>query len=254
MATTVRELETTEHIAPGRLWRAGLVTLAGAIGANLILWAIAQAMLNIPPEFAPLATPAAPIIFTTLGVVGADLVLALVAQFTQRPITVFRIVAVVVLILSLLPNVGMMLDPSSAQFPGATTASAFLLALMHLPPSRQSSASGCCRHWRAPGNQCRTRRAHRSAEPNRTTSASSRGPNPFDCAALQPDPTTWAFGLNVASNRHVRPDHVRSMTDWGVLLRMVHGVSLTLDVHDDAQAIAADEAPVLGVTRGRPDE
>ena len=135
MATTVRELETSERVVPGRLWRAGLATLAGAIGANLVLWVIAQAMLSIPPEFAPLATPAAPIIFTTLGVVGATLVLALIARFARRPITVFRIVAVVVLVLSLLPNIGMMLDPSTSQFPGATTASAFLLSLMHLPPA-----------------------------------------------------------------------------------------------------------------------
>jgi hypothetical protein len=135
MATTARELETTERVAPGRLWRAGLATLGGALAANLILWAIARAMLSIPPEFAPLATPAPAIIFTTFGVVGATLVLALIARFARRPIAIFRIVAVVMLLLSLLPNIGMMLDPATAPFPGATTASAVFLALMHLPPA-----------------------------------------------------------------------------------------------------------------------
>ena len=117
MATSVRELETTERVAPGRLWRAGLATLGGAIAANLVLWTIAQTMLGIPPEFAPLATPAPAIIFTTLGVAGAVLALALIARFARRPITVFRIVAVVALLVSLLPNVGMILDPATAPFP-----------------------------------------------------------------------------------------------------------------------------------------
>ena len=54
------------------------------------------------------------IMFTVLGVGAATLVFALLARFTRRPITIFRWVALVALLLSLVPNVQLLLDSSGA--------------------------------------------------------------------------------------------------------------------------------------------
>jgi ABC-type thiamin/hydroxymethylpyrimidine transport system permease subunit len=47
------------------------------------------------------------IIVTVIGVLGAALVFALIARYTRRPIRIFYITSLVVLLVSFIPNIGM---------------------------------------------------------------------------------------------------------------------------------------------------
>jgi hypothetical protein len=103
---------------------------------NLLLWLVGEALFPIPAEFLPM--DAGPIImFTILGVGAAALVFALLVRFTRRPITIFRWVALVALLLSLVPNVQLLLDSSGATgtpFPASAMSvpGMWLLILMHV--------------------------------------------------------------------------------------------------------------------------
>jgi hypothetical protein len=114
----------------------GPLAIGVAIAGNLLLWLLAEALFPIPPEFLPL-DPGPIIMFTILGVGAATLVFALLARFSRRPITVFRWVAVVALLLSIVPNVQLLLDSSGATgvpFPASAMSvpGMWTLILMHV--------------------------------------------------------------------------------------------------------------------------
>ena len=56
------------------------------------------------------------------------IVFALIARFSRRPIRLFRTVALIVLLVSLLPDIGLL----AAGTPGATPLSIGVLMLMHV--------------------------------------------------------------------------------------------------------------------------
>jgi hypothetical protein len=96
-----------EKLAPaGRIWQTGL--LAGGVAAigNLIVYFIAQALgVNFNFITPPAGTTAPPfalavVMASLIGVLLATLVFWLMPRLTQRPITIYRIVAVVALVLS----------------------------------------------------------------------------------------------------------------------------------------------------------
>lgn len=98
--------DQSERVAFGKLaWVAPLTALVASIG-NLIIYALARAggalpdSVVMPMNGQPL--PAAAVVLSTVaGVAGATAVYALLGRFTRRPITIFRIVAAIVLVLSL---------------------------------------------------------------------------------------------------------------------------------------------------------
>lgn len=98
---------STEKLAPaGRIWTAGLVAGAIAGAANLAVYFIASA-LGVPFNIAPpgLPAPPFPLMVVLISMVGALLgtgVLLLMPRFSQRPISTWRIVAIVALVLSFL--------------------------------------------------------------------------------------------------------------------------------------------------------
>ena len=75
-------------------------------------------------------------ILTTVGVVGATAVYALVARRSARPNRLFVRVAVVALVLSFLPNIGLILSPD-----GPATDEVIVLMSMHIPPAVTCVAS-----------------------------------------------------------------------------------------------------------------
>ena len=93
--------ETTRvagHGAP--LWRAGLYAGVGALVANFIVLYFTR---PLAPDFVALS-PIPVIIWTVLGTIGATLVYALVRRLSRTPERTFLIVAIVVLLISFIPD------------------------------------------------------------------------------------------------------------------------------------------------------
>lgn len=104
MSSSIATSARTENVAWNRLLIAALIGAVGAAVANGLIFVIASALGLFPQD---LNTPAgqpiglgAVVISTFVGALGATAVFALLARFTRRPITIFRIVAAVVLLLS----------------------------------------------------------------------------------------------------------------------------------------------------------
>jgi hypothetical protein len=115
-----------------KLWVSALIGLVGAIIGTLAVRWVGVATLDIPPEFPPLVSPGPTIFFTTIGTLGAVGVFALIRRWAERPEHVFRWVALVVLLLSLAPDLWLLGDGAAEMFPGATPAGVGVLTMMHV--------------------------------------------------------------------------------------------------------------------------
>jgi len=94
-------------------------TVVVAIIANLIVRAVAFALLPLSAEFPPLRVSAVAL-FTFGGVVAAAGVYALVRRFTRRAVLIYSVVALIALLVSLIPDFQMLGDPAKEPFPGVT--------------------------------------------------------------------------------------------------------------------------------------
>lgn len=111
-----------------RLAAAGVVAAVLSVAANALVRAVALMLFDISPELRPFTWPQLSM-FTMIGVAGATLVYALVVRRARRPTTTFRKIAIVVLLLSLLPDVGLLV---SQAIPGMTTPAFWALVIMHV--------------------------------------------------------------------------------------------------------------------------
>lgn len=102
-----------ERVAGRRLLWAGPLIVVAAIAANVVFALITVRIFGISPEFLAL-TPGAITMFTLFGVVGAVVVFAIVARFARRPFSLFRKIALVVLLLSLIPDLALLFLPDPA--------------------------------------------------------------------------------------------------------------------------------------------
>jgi len=118
--------ERTERIAIHRRWWAGPLAIIASVVANLIVRFIALAVFDIPGRFSPLANPGPVIALTTLGVAGAVIVFAIVSRFARHPARLFRVIALVVLLLSFLPDLRLL------KVQGATVPAVGTLMFMHI--------------------------------------------------------------------------------------------------------------------------
>ena len=89
-----------ERIAWNRLWWVGLLTIVAAAIANVLVRTLAVALFGVSSEF-ELLQPGAVAGSTVLFLVLAVGAFALVGRFSRQPITLYRRIAVVALILSL---------------------------------------------------------------------------------------------------------------------------------------------------------
>ena len=121
----------SERVAMGRLLWVGPLAVIASVIANGIVRVIAVPLLNIPTEFQPLSWGQ----FIFLTVVGTGLgavVFAVVARFAKRPIRTFRIISVVALLLSWLPDFGLLAAGDRAPYPGTSLSSVGVLMFMHV--------------------------------------------------------------------------------------------------------------------------
>ena len=128
MSTGTISHSQSERAAVQRLWWVGLLALVGSILVNVLLRQFAVANFEISPEFNPLMTNQY-ILFTAAGVIGAVIVFWLLPRFVSRPQHVFKIIAVVVLLLSMLPDILLYVMQPVA---GITLAGIVTLMLMHV--------------------------------------------------------------------------------------------------------------------------
>ncbi|NOX61328.1 MAG: hypothetical protein GXP42_05195 [Chloroflexi bacterium] len=116
----------TANVNASQIWKAALAAIIVSIIGNLVVRSVALALFQIPPEFEPFQIPRIAI-FTIAGVIGAALVFAWVARGSTEPYARFRKIAIIVLVLSFLPDVGLVLGG----IPGATWPGAISLMVMH---------------------------------------------------------------------------------------------------------------------------
>ena len=118
------------RIAYGRLPGTALLAALVAAGANTLVYFAASGLGTIPQSvLLPSPMGESPLtvslvaITSVIGAVGAAIVFAIIGLFARRPLRLFRIVATVVLVLSLV---------MPATVPGVPVAMRLSLAVMHV--------------------------------------------------------------------------------------------------------------------------
>jgi hypothetical protein len=108
------------------LWWAGPLTVAVAVLLVIATREVAFRLLDLPAGFPPLTWQGL-IFFTVVGVGLGVLVFAVVAMFSSTPIRTYRKIALVVLVLSMLPDAWL-----PGNVPGATWPVAIVLMVTHV--------------------------------------------------------------------------------------------------------------------------
>ena len=101
----------------GRIAGVALLAIVVAAALNVAIALIVGAALGIS-QF-PLLAPAPVAALTVAGVTAAAIVFRIVASKSQRPVRLFRILAVIALLISFAPNLLMLSAPTPAFSPGA---------------------------------------------------------------------------------------------------------------------------------------
>jgi hypothetical protein len=121
---------SNERIAYGKLpWAALLAALSAAVANALVYFAasglgfIPQSVLITTPSGEHPLTVGPVVVSSVVGAIGAAIVFAIIGLFAPRPVRLFRIVAIVVLVLSL---------AMPLTIPGAPVALVVSLEVMHI--------------------------------------------------------------------------------------------------------------------------
>ena len=114
-------------VSRGRFALVGLCTVAAAVIANLLVYALGSAIVGYDPGFIVLANASGTILFTVVPAIVAVMLYAALMRFTSNPARIFTNIAVVVLIVSLIPD--LIYIPS---VPGASSAQTAILMVMHV--------------------------------------------------------------------------------------------------------------------------
>lgn len=124
-------IAASKGVATRKIPLATLVAVVASIAANLIVLFGLSFLVEYPAGFQPLtAIPVA--LFTTIGVVGAGIAFAIVARLARNPVGTYRLVALIALVLSIIPNILLVMNPASAPMPGGTSAAYGVLIVFHV--------------------------------------------------------------------------------------------------------------------------
>ena len=127
MVKTASAQMLSDNISTRRLLWAGPLTIGTVMVANTLVRYVAAAALEPDPGFVPLG-PLTPAVFSMLGVLGAVVLLAVVARYSRRPLRQFRRIVLIALPLTWVPDVLLLV---TGQFPGTNIANVAVLMLMH---------------------------------------------------------------------------------------------------------------------------
>jgi hypothetical protein len=103
-----------------------------SIVANLIIRSIGLAVVEVPADFLPLATIGPVILFTTVFLAAAGAVFWLITRRAKNPLRTWNVVAWIALMISLLPDIGLLVNPGSAPVGTVSPGAVLILMVMHL--------------------------------------------------------------------------------------------------------------------------
>lgn len=129
MAATSAAPPQSTRIPFNRIFITGLLAIVAAALANTVVRFITVMLFGIDPAFGPLQLMT-PIMFTVIGVLGGVIVFAILSRTVQRPVHAFRIVALGVLLVSLIPDV-LLFFADATLIPGITVPGILALMVMH---------------------------------------------------------------------------------------------------------------------------
>jgi carbon starvation protein CstA len=89
-------------------------------------------VLPVDPSFMPLATWQPTVIFTTLFLVLATIVFLIINAFAANPSRVFTIVATIALVVSIIPDFMLLINPTGMPVGTVTLGAVIILILMHV--------------------------------------------------------------------------------------------------------------------------
>jgi hypothetical protein len=119
--------EASPAVSRGRFALISLGTVAAAVIANLLVYAFGSTVVGYDPRFVVLANASGTILFTVVPAMVAVLLYAALMRFSGDPARIFTNIAVVVLIVSLIPDLTYI--PS---VPGASSGQTAILMVMHV--------------------------------------------------------------------------------------------------------------------------
>ncbi len=114
-----------------RVLAAGGIAIVGSVIANLVVYFIGRMVVNPPADFLPLASPMPTIIFTTLFLVVATAVFAMINAWSSNRARVFTIVAVIALVLGFIPDIMLIVSPETSPMGTPTVSAVLVLIVMH---------------------------------------------------------------------------------------------------------------------------
>lgn len=129
--STTTAMQSTEKLPFARVMLAGVIAIVGSVIANLIVYWLGRMVAQPNPNFQPLASPIPTIMFTTLFLVVATAVYAVINAFSRNPVRVWTIVAWIALIVGLVPDLLMIVSPASFPMGTPTVPAALVLIVMH---------------------------------------------------------------------------------------------------------------------------
>lgn len=127
--TAGRAAGQTERVLFGKLWWVGPLAVVAAVVANLAATALFQAVLRPDPAFLPLTFPPVAIFTIFFGALAVA-VYAAVGRLSRRPVSLYRRIALVALVVSCIPDLLIPFQP--AAFPGGSWPSAIALIVLHI--------------------------------------------------------------------------------------------------------------------------
>jgi hypothetical protein len=110
----------------GRYALVGIGTVVAAVIANVIVYFIGSALVRYDPQFVVLATVSGTIIFTVVPAIVAVVIYGLLLRFAADPARIFTILAIVVLVVSWIPDLTYI-----PTVPGSSGAQTAVLMVMH---------------------------------------------------------------------------------------------------------------------------
>jgi hypothetical protein len=122
---------SSNRLSLNRILLAGVIAIVASVIANLIVRWLGLLVVESPPDFQPLASVAPTIIFTTLFLVIATAIFALINRFAGNPLRTFTVVAIVALLLGLVPDIMLLVNPEAIGMGTPSLGAVLILILMH---------------------------------------------------------------------------------------------------------------------------
>lgn len=114
-------------VGRGRFALVGLATVIAAVVANLLVYYVGSAVVGYDPDFLILSNISGTVFFTLVPAIIAVALYAALARFIASPERTFTIISLVLLIVSIIPDLTYI--PS---VDGATNGQTGILVLMHI--------------------------------------------------------------------------------------------------------------------------